>query len=189
MIDRTERCRLGHLAGLGSGRILALGEPVDLVIEHHYVEANVPTQSMDEVVASDTQRITIAADHPDVEIRPCHGEACGNRRRTPMDRVHSVGVHVVRESRRTADARDEHGLFSAHPKVGHHHLDRRQDVVVPAPRTPADFLVRAPVLAGGQGNLHGGHQFSPIAERMAASISAALKGTPRTFDKGLASIR
>src|SRR3990172_36928 len=45
------------------------------------------------------------------EVGGGDGEAGRDRRRAAVDRVHPVGVHVVREARRAADAADEHDLL------------------------------------------------------------------------------
>ena len=103
MVDRAERSRLGHLAGLRCRRVLPLGQPIDLVVEDQDVEPDVAPEGVDEVIAADAQGIAVATDHPDVEVRAGHSQPGSDRRCTTVDRVHPVGVHVVREPRGAAD--------------------------------------------------------------------------------------
>ena len=142
---------LGHFRG---GRVLALGQPVDLVVEQQDGDVDVAAERVDQVVAADGERVAVTGDHPDVEIRPGGGQSGGDGRCPAVDRVHAVGVHVVRESGGAADARQEHGALPAHAELGHQHLHRRQDRVVAATRAPADLLVGGPVLPGGDRDGH-----------------------------------
>ena len=107
MVDGAERRRLGHLADLGRRRVLALGEAVDAVVEEQDLQVDVAAQHVDQVVAADRERVAVAGDHPDRQLRPRHLEPGGDRRRAAVDGVEAVGVHVVREAARAADARDE----------------------------------------------------------------------------------
>ncbi len=109
------------------------------------------------------------------------GQTGGDGRGAAVDRVHPVGVHVVREASRAADPRQEHRVLAAHAEVGHEHLHGGQDRVVPAARAPADLLVARPVLAGGDGDGGGGHCAPSSIFTMTASISPARKGTPWTL--------
>ena len=205
-VHRAERRRLGDLGHLGRRRVLPLGQAVDLVVEHQDVHAHVAAQRVDEVVAADGQRVTVAGDHPDVEVRARRGQPGGDGRRPPVDGVHPVGVHVVREAGRAADAREEHRVLAAHAQVGHEHLHGGQDGVVAAARAPAHLLVAGPVLAGrdrdggGHGAVAGvavgsvgtvglAHDFPPSSAVMAASISPTRNGTPCIFDMVWASTR
>ena len=111
LVDRAERRRLGDLAHLAGRRVLPLGQPVDLVVEQQDGEVHVAAQGVDQVVATDREPVAVAGDHPHVEVGPGHGEAGGHGGRPAVDGVHPVGVHVVREPARAADAGDEHGVL------------------------------------------------------------------------------
>ena len=117
-VERTERRRLGDLADLGGRRVLALGQAVDLVVEHEDRELHVAAQGVDEVIAADRERVAVAGHHPDVEIGSRHREAGRDRRGPAVDRVHAVGVHVVREAGGTADPGDEHRVLAPHAELG-----------------------------------------------------------------------
>ena len=188
-VEGAEGGGLGDLRHLGGGRVLALGQPVDLVVEHQDVDPHVAAQRVDEMVPADGQRVAVARDHPHVEIGPARRQPGGDRRGPPVDGVQAVGVHVVRETGGTPDAREEHGALPAHAEVGHHHLHRGEDGVVAAPGAPAHLLVTAPVLAGRHRDGCGRHDFPPRMVVMAASISITRNGTPCILLRDLASTR
>jgi len=48
----------------GRRRVLALGERVDAVVEHHDVDVQIPAQGVDKVVAADGEAIAVAGRHP-----------------------------------------------------------------------------------------------------------------------------
>ena len=190
VVERAERRRLRHLAELGRRRVLALREPVDAVVEEEDLQVHVATQRVDEVVPADRQRVAVARDHPDREIRPRHRESGRDRRRAAVDRVHPVGLHVVREARRAADAGHEHDPLALETELGHEALDDVEDRVVAAARAPANFLVGLEVLAGqlNQVSVAVGHQESTSAV-IASASSAARNGRPRTLLYPAASTR
>ncbi len=75
MIDGTHWRALGHLALYAGRRVLAFGQTINPIIEQNDVHVQVTSQAMDEVIATDTQRITIARYDPNrqlgrVSLRP-----------------------------------------------------------------------------------------------------------------------
>src|SRR5580693_1529482 len=62
--------------------------------------------------------------------------------------MHSVAVHVVGQSRGTADARDNNEVLPRDLQLRQEGLERGQDRVVAAARAPADFLVRFEIPGG-----------------------------------------
>jgi 2-oxoglutarate ferredoxin oxidoreductase subunit alpha len=84
----------------------------------------------------------VAGDEPDVELGVGELDAGGEGGGAAVDRVEPVGVHVIREPRRAADAGDEDRLAALDPEPGQDLLHLRQDRVIPAPRAPAHILVR-----------------------------------------------
>ena len=157
-VDRAHRRRLGDLAELGGGRVLALGQAVDPVVEQQDRQVDVAAQGVDQVVAADRQAVAVAGDDPHVEVGAGDGDAGGDRRGATVDRVHPVGVHVVREAARAADAGDEHRVLGRDAELGHQLLDGEQDAVVAAAGAPADLLVAGPVLLRRQGDGGVGHR-------------------------------
>ena len=103
VVEAAERRRLGDLPELARGRVLPLGEPVDLVVDQQDGHVDVAPAGMDEMVAADREGVAVTGDDPHVQVRASHGQAGGDGRRPPVDRVHPVGVHVVREPGRAAD--------------------------------------------------------------------------------------
>ena len=190
-VDRPVGARLRALADLGRGGRLALGQAVDAVVEHHELDVHVAAHRVEDVVAPDGEGVAVAGDDPDHEVRPCGLQARREGRRTSVDRVEPVGAHVIGQSARAADPRDEHDVL----------LGLREDRVVPAARAPAHFLVRHEVLAGedrelgvsGRGRavasrlpvaaqlMQIGHAGIPVSSSLAlSSISLIRKGLPRT---------
>ena len=127
-------------------RVLALRQPVDLVVEEQDLEVHVPAQRVDQVVAADRQRVAVAGHDPDGQVRTGHGQTGRDRRRAAVDRVHPVGLHVVREARGAADPGHEDDPLALQPELGHEALHGVQDRVVAAARAPAHLLVGLEVL-------------------------------------------
>ena len=140
------------------GRILALGQAVDLIVEQQDLAVEVAAQDVHRVVAADAQCVAVAGDDPYVELGIGELDAGGEGRRAAVDGVEAVGRHVIRKAARAADAADEHGLFTRHAEVGHGPLHRLQHRIIAAAGAPAHFLVARPVLGGGDGR-HFVHQW------------------------------
>ncbi len=66
---------------------------------------------MDEVIPTNAQRIPVAGDHPHREVRASQLQACRHRRGSPMDRMHAIGVHVVRKAAGTSNPRNKDRLL------------------------------------------------------------------------------
>ena len=128
------------------GRVLALGQPVDPVVEQQDRQVHVAAQRVDQVVAADRQRVAVAGDHPHRQVRPGGGQAGRDRRRAAVDRVHPVGVHVVREARGAADPGDDDHVLAGDAEAGQEALDGVEDDVVTAAGAPAHLLVGLEVL-------------------------------------------
>ena len=172
-VQRPERCRLGHLALLRRGRVLALGQPVDAVVEQQDLDVHVAPQRVDEVIAADRQRVAIPGDHPDRQVRAGGGQPGRDGRRAPVDRVHPVAVHVVRQPGRAADARDHHQVLPGDLQLGQERLERGQDRVVATPGTPAHFLVGLEVLGA---ELLVGHRYQGQRGGPSASLQGPVVG-------------
>ena len=147
-VHRAHRRRLGDLADLGGGGVLALGQAVDPVVEQQDLEVDVAAQRVDQVVAADRQRVAVTGDDPHRQVRPRGGQAGGDGRRAAVDRVHAVGVEVVGEARGAADARDEDDVLALEAELGQEALHRGEDRVVAAAGAPAHLLVGGELLLG-----------------------------------------
>ena len=189
-VDRAGRGRLRPLAELRRRGRLALGQAVDPVVEHHERDVDVPPHRVEDVVAADRERVAVAGDHPDHQLRAGGLEAGGERRRAAVDRVEAVGVHVVRQAAGAADAADEDDVLLRHAEVGHLLLGLGEDRVVAAAGAPADLLVGHEVLPGqlddlgvlgAEGVAVGVSVIRTPRIRSAwATISAIVNGLPRT---------
>ncbi len=169
--------RLGDLADLGGGAVLALGEAVDAVVEQQDLEVDVAAQGVDEVVAADGQRVAVAGDDPHAQVAAGGGEAGGDGGGAAVDGVHPVGVHVVREAGGAADAGDEDDVLPGQAQLRHEALHGGQHGVVTAARAPAHLLVglevlhRLPALGLGhelEQRVGVSHRWPPSAPRRAA---------------------
>ncbi len=145
-VGRAHGRRLRHFAQLARRRVLALREPVDPVVEEQDRDVDVAPEHVQQVVAADRQAVSVPRDHEDLELGPGELEPGRQGRGAAVDGVEAVGVHVVREAARAADARDEHDVLSRDAEIGHRLLHRAQDGVVPAAGAPAHVLVGLEVL-------------------------------------------
>src|SRR6185295_14329108 len=193
LVDRAVGGRLVHLAQLAGGRVLALGEAVDPVVEQQDLDVHVPAQRVDQVVAADRQRVAVAGGHPHLELGVGDPDAGGHRRSAPVDRVEAVGVDVVREAAGAADARHHHHLVLRESQLREDLLRGVQDRVVPAAGAPADLLVALEVLLGVDGTgrrlgrRRGDHYLHSFS--MTSISSETRNGLPWTLLTPLASTR
>ena len=139
--DRTE------FRGRG---ILPLGQAVNPVVEQYYIDVNVSSDGMDEMISSDSEGIPVTACLPYGQFRIRHldaGRHCGG---TAVDTVESVRIHIIRKSRRTADTGNHHQIlfrtaclftnFRQSPLKG------GKNGMVTAAGTPSYFLIAFEIL-------------------------------------------
>ena len=147
LVQRAHRRRLGDLADLGGGGVLALGQPVDPVVEQQDVQVDVAAQRVDQVVAADRQRVAVTGDHPHRQVGPARRPA---RSRSPARGRGSSGSRRCSGSTGTARSSrcpETNTMFSRlQPELGQEALHRGQDRVVTAAGAPADLLVGLEVL-------------------------------------------
>ena len=110
------------LFSIGNG---AMGQRANF--EEQYLGVDVPADRVEEVIASDGQAVAIAGHDPDREFGTARLDASGEGRGTSVNRMESVGVHVVREATGTTDARYEHDILSWDAEVGHDALNVGED--------------------------------------------------------------
>src|SRR5262245_32525370 len=191
-IDRADGRRLRHLAELARRRVLPLREAVDPVVEEQDGQVHVAAQDVQQMIAADREPVAVTRDHEDLQLRPRHPEPGRDRRSPAVDRVEAVGVHVVREAARAADPGDEDDVLLGNTEIRHRLLDRGQDRVVAAARTPPHVLVRLEVLLRVLRRFLGlarTHALLPRSWLMASWISSEASGRPRTRLKPTASTR
>ena len=150
VLDGTVRRGLGDLAEFGGRGILTLGQTVDLVVEEDDVDVDVAADGVDKVVTADCEGVTVTGCLPDAEGRVGHLHTGGNRCCTAVDGVETEGIHIVRETRGTADTGDDDDAFLGISEVfadGRKRARQRcEDSVVTATRAPAGFLIALEVL-------------------------------------------
>ena len=137
-------------AGPRGRRVLPLGQAHHFVVEKENFDIHIAAQGVDEVVAADGQAVAVAGHDPDVQLGPDQLQARGHGRRPAVEGLEAVGVEVVRQPARTADAGDEHQPFARHAQRRQHLLEHGQDREVAAAGAPAHLLVAGQVF-GGQG--------------------------------------
>ena len=205
LVDRAHRRRLREsLPERARRRVLALRQPVDLVVEEQDLEVHVAAQRVDQVVAADRERVAVAGHDPDREVGPRRARA---RSRSPArgrgssaSRTSACSTGSARRSRcpETKTIRSR-GMPSSGMKL----CTRREDRVVAAARAPAHLLVglevlrrelsarpcRSSVLArhsrscAGKGCSVIGDSAEPTGHSIASIASASSRernGTPRT---------
>src|SRR6267378_7159428 len=103
---------------------------------------------MHEVISTDRQCISVTGYHPDAQFWIRRFYARGNRRCSSVNRVKPVCVHIIWESGRAADPRDENDLFARDTQFGHHFLNIIQDRIVAASWAPTNLLARNKIRFG-----------------------------------------
>src|SRR6476620_1011483 len=102
---------------------------------------------MDQMIPANGQRVAVTGDHKDRQILARRRDPGGDRGRSAVDRVHAVGVHVIGETRRTADAGNDHGVLTLDPQLRHKSLERRKYRIVATAGAPAHLLITREILA------------------------------------------
>jgi len=152
LFDRAVGRGLGYLAQLRGGGVLPFGQAVDLVVEQDHVEVHVAADGVDEMVAADGQRVAVAGGDPDVQARVGHLDARRHGVGAAVYGVEPEGLHVVDETRRAADARDEREEVVRRVgrvgDFGQGALHGVQDGVIAASGTPAHLLVALEIRGG-----------------------------------------
>src|SRR5262249_10314184 len=118
------------------------------VVEENYLEIHVAANRVDQVIAADRQPVAVAGNYPHLQVRPAGFQTCGESRRSAVNAVEAIGVHVVRESAGAADAGDEHHLLARNAERREGFLHLRQYRIVAAAWAPAHLLVAGQVLGG-----------------------------------------
>src|SRR5256714_2797416 len=98
VVDRAGRCGLRSLTKFGRGAVLALRQTVDAVVEENVIQIKITTDSMNEMIAADRQRVTVSRNHPNTEFRIGAFDSRGKGRRAAVNTMKAIGIHVVRET-------------------------------------------------------------------------------------------
>ena len=150
VVHTSHRGRLGDLILFRCRGILSLGQPVDLVVEHQYIDVQVTTEQMNGMVSPDTQAVTVTGHYPNAQFRAGGFQSGSNGCGPSVNGVHPECIHVIGETAAAADTGDKHDVFLRDSQAGHHFLYLGQDGIISASGTPAHFLVGGKIF-GGQG--------------------------------------
>src|SRR5439155_1100057 len=114
----------------------ALRQAVHAVVMDDIQHVEVPAARVHEVAATDPEAVSVAAQAEDLElrIRELHPGRIGEG--APVQRVDSIGLHVVNRLRRASDPRDDRHPMRLHPQFREGHLNRPEDTEVAACRAP-----------------------------------------------------
>ena len=133
---------------------------------------------------------------PTSEVGTGHRQPGRHRRGASVDGVHPVGVHVVREPARAADAGNEHDVLARNAEARHQFLSLGQYRIIAAARTPPHRLIAGEIGPRQAGSFHIGtfdvrrHRYdSPRSPSTASTISVTLNGLPWTLSSPTASTR
>jgi hypothetical protein len=55
--------------------------------------------------------------------------------------MHPIGIHIVRKPAAATDTRNDDDILPGDPQGRHDLLDLRENRIIPATRTPTNFLV------------------------------------------------
>ena len=102
---------------------------------------------MQQMVATDAERVAITRDHPHHQVWPARLQAGSNGGRAAVNGMEAIRIHVIRETAGAANARDKDNFLPRHTQVGHDLLGLRQEGVIATPWTPAHFLVGNKIFA------------------------------------------
>ena len=91
---------------------------------------------MDEMITTDGQTIAVAGNLPNGEVGVSHLCTGSNRGCTSVDGVHAVSSHIVRQTAGAADTRNHCNIFGGYANLGHSLMERCQEEMVTATRTP-----------------------------------------------------
>src|SRR4051812_26206480 len=96
---------------------------------------------MDSVITANAEAISVACNDPHTQLRTGCFKSTRNRGGTPMDGMHAISIHIIREPAAAADSGYNDNVFFRNANTGHDLLDLRKNGVVTTTRAPAHFLV------------------------------------------------
>ena len=105
---------------------------------------------MDRMIPPDAETIPVTGDNPDAELGTAGLQPRSNSRGPAMDRMHAIGIHIIREPAATANPGYYNNVLPGYPQSRHDLLHLGEDDIIPASRAPANFLISGKVL-GCQG--------------------------------------
>ena len=150
MVDRAAWRTLGDMAQRRCGRVLPLGQAIDAVVEQYDVDVNIAPNRVQEMIAANTQPVSITGDDPNTQIGSCRLETGRECRCATVNTVDPIGVDVIWKSTGATDAGNEDRFFGRNAQRWQDLFHLRHDRIVAAAGTPAHLLIAGEV-GGFQG--------------------------------------
>ena len=126
---------------------MSLGQPINPVIKQDEVKVHVAPDDVHEVVPANTQRVSVAADHPYRKLGSRSLDACGNGWRPAVNPMKAISIDIIGESTGTTNAGHKHKFLARDAQVWQSFLGLGQNRVITTSGAPAYFLVRNEILA------------------------------------------
>ena len=120
---------------------MTFGQTVDAVVEKAYIEVDIATYLVDEVVATDSEAVAVASHLPNIEFGVAGLDAGSDSTSTSVDGVEAVGVEVMRHTARATNTRDHYGLVRRDTHLCHGLLQCHTDSMVTTARAKLNGLV------------------------------------------------
>src|SRR5262249_19776910 len=154
------------------------------IVEQNNFEIEIAPHRMQKMISTDAKSISISSDYPNVQIRIARFDSGSDRRSAAMNAMHSVGIHVIRETAGASDSGHKHKFFASNTQIGKNFLRLRENRIISAARAPSDLLVRHEILSAGfgRGNCCCTHNQLSKTSSTLSMISEILNGLPFTFE-------
>ena len=120
-----------------SRRILPLRQSVNTVVQQDDINIHITANGMNEMVTSNGQSVSITWNLPDGKSRIHHFGTCSNGCGASGNGMHAIGIHIVRQTRRTTDTWDNGYFVRRYSQFGQCLMKGIQKCMVAASRTPA----------------------------------------------------
>src|SRR5438128_3340286 len=88
------------------------------------------------MVAANSVTVAVAAGANHFQVMVAKSDAGRDRQRAPVQRMHSISVHIARQIRGTADAADDTDLMRLKAELKQSRLKRGQHGEIAAARSP-----------------------------------------------------
>ena len=94
----TVRTRFRHKATRTGWRILTFSKSVDTIVEQNHIDIYISAVSMNKMVTTNGKSITIARNLPNGKFWIHHLNTGSNCCCTTMNSLHSISIHVIRQT-------------------------------------------------------------------------------------------
>src|SRR5262249_848830 len=122
-------------------RGLALGQTINVVVEHDVGDVDVAPGRVGKVPAADRQAVAVTAHRDHGELRVADLHAHRRRKHAAVDAVESVGIDEDGQAPPAADAGPDHHVLGVEVQRGERLVEGIQDGEVAAARAPGNLNV------------------------------------------------